>query len=309
MVLAGGTSTAWHIASVVKEYFAEEIYLIICDINDRCLVHTATLADEYIKVLPIEDKNYYEQMLYIFDKKQVDILVPLIDYDIFMFYRDNDDLIQRHILSTAPEKDTTERLSNKRNMSLFLRECGIITPRIFELSEISLEKEYFVKDEIGFGSRGARRIKGKDIVNLSGKQIIQELCDLPEVTVDVVNSNGKIYSMCRERIEIKLGVCTKAKVFYDEELQKLIELIAKNINLPEICCVQFMKDSLNRWTLIDFNLRSGGGTALSAATGYQAVRAAINMWCGISTNIAQLLPQNFSEKRYVVRTYREVLTK
>ena len=116
LLMAGGTATAWHIANIIKKNFATNFYLIICDTNDPYLVHTSTLADEYIKVPPIASKNYYEKMLSIFKEKKIDIIVPLIDYDIMLFYQDNIDLSKIGVKSTAPLRETSEILSNKENM-------------------------------------------------------------------------------------------------------------------------------------------------------------------------------------------------
>lgn len=307
LVMAGGTSTAWHIANIIKRYFNDSLFLIICDINESYLVHTSVLADKYIKVPPIKQENYYEVMLDLFKDNKIDIIVPLIDYDIMLFYRDNPDLQHIGVYSTAPNKKTSDQLGNKRNLHLFLNKLNINTPHILEKDELEDNVEYFVKDMVGFGSRGVKKEKGQFLKQISEKQIIQEIYTLPEITVDVVKNNNDIYTVCRERIETKLGVCTKAKVYYDPGIHDIIKRIDLETSLPVISCVQFMKNSFGDWGLIDFNLRSGGGTALSAAAGFQAVRAAINIWCGKDC-IAELLP-TLQEEKYVVRAYEEILTK
>lgn len=307
LLMAGGTATAWHIANIIKKNFATNFYLIICDTNDPYLVHTSTLADEYIKVPPIASKNYYEKMLSIFKEKKIDIIVPLIDYDIMLFYQDNIDLSKIGVKSTAPLRETSEILSNKENMYYFLTEHLITTPKIFLQNELDDSEIYFVKDIVGFGSRGARKCDGKGLKNITNNQIVQEICQQPEVTVDVVLSNEKIYTACRERMETKSGVCTKAKVYFNQEIHNIIDKISQIVKLPTISCVQFMRNSMGEWSLTDFNMRSGGGTALSEAAGFRAVEAAVNIWNG-NNNVSNCLPI-IQKERYVVRAYKEILTK
>ncbi len=309
MILSGGTSTAWHIASVLRKYYSDKMHLIICDINPEYLVHSSVLADTYIQVPPIKAENYYSDMLRYFELHQVDILIPLIDDDITLFASDNIDLQRLDIYSTAPKEKTINALSNKKNLANTLEKIDVTTPKcIKSLNDIEREKKYFKKDVIGCGSKGAEKIKGKDVLEKENWEniVVQEICTPPEITVDVIQNQGEIYIACRERIETKLGVSTKCRVFYDADIHEIIKKIASALELPTIFCVQFMKDSDNNWSLTDFNLRSGGGTAISAATGFEAVRYAAALWLEETADNAWLtLPENDS---YVVRTYSEVVT-
>lgn len=307
LLMAGGTATAWHIAKIFKEYYSE-VKLYICDINPPYKVHTSILADKYIVVPPIKSENYYNFMLGLLDFEKIDIIIPLIDYDIELFYRDNKDLLCRNIYSSAPPKRTVDLLSNKRNMSIFLNKVGVDTPKCIEPEYLQSHLEYFVKDIVGFGSRNAFKDLGCNLKNISDRQIIQELCFNPEITVDVLCIDKKVYTICREREEVKAGVCTKARIFYDGEIQKIVERVSDNIELPSISCVQFMKNKENKWVLTDFNLRPGGGTALSAAVGFQAVRVAIGNWLDEKQDVDDLLVCK-KQDNFVVRAYEEIITR
>lgn len=307
MLLGGGTSTAWHIAHTLKKYYAERIELIICDINERQLVHTSILADQYVQVPPIKSPGYYHQMLHYLEKYHVDILIPLIDEDILLFSQDNPDLLALSVYSTAARREIFLALSDKRNLSQTMDLCGVHTPLIYgHDAALCPNKNYFVKNAIGCGSRGAKMMKGKEIIRTEN-QVIQEVCSGPEITVDVVVDRGTPFTICRERREIKLGVSTKCRVFWDEEIQSIMEKISSKLPLPDVFCVQFMKSEEKKWVLTDFNLRSGGGTAISAAIGFEAVRYAAAGWIGVPQEKNWL--QRPSEDRYVVRTYTEIVTK
>jgi hypothetical protein len=306
MVLGGGTGTAWHICKTIKEYY-KFVHLIVCDINPKHLVHSAILADDFIAVLPIADPQYEHFMYELFFQYQVNILIPIIDLDLKIFCCNNKKLIENNIFSTGPNSITFDTLSNKKNMYRYLCEIGITTPRIFDESSINPEREYYIKDIIGFGSRGAYKTFGKTFDTTSHDKIIQEICRPPEITVDVLRYNKKIFIICRERIEIKSGVSTKVRIFYDKEIYKIIEKIACVIELPTVSCIQFMKNNNDAWTLTDFNLRSGAGTAMSAIVGFQCIHAALAIWLDAHENIESLLKYPVGDK-YVVRTYQEIIT-
>lgn len=309
MILAGGTATAWHIAEVLQKYYRDEICLTICDINERYLVHSSIFADNYLRVPPIKSANYYETMLRKISEYQIDILIPLIDEDISLFSCDNPDLLSLRVHSTAARQTTFQALSNKRNLVRTLAEIGVETPQtIFDLRDLEPTSTYFVKNAIGCGSRGAARLSGAEIQKLRGgnDQIIQEICTGPEITVDAVMNGNAVHTVCRERIETKLGVSTKCRVYCDKGIQSIIQNIADNIALPDIFCLQFMKNADGNWTLIDFNLRSGGGTAISAAVGFEAVRFAAAGWLHKERDPAWI--SQLDRERFVVRTYSEIVT-
>lgn len=306
MVLSGGTGTAWGICGALEKVSQGNLNLVVCDINPPQLVHTSVLANEYVVVPPIKDEYYYKSILYLLDQHKVDILIPLIDFDLQLFSRDNCDLIKRGIFSTAPEKKTFVALSDKRNLWKTAQDLGVPTPKLYTIDDICVENDYFIKPVVGFGSRGAKRVSGEEIIAYDCKEyIIQELCQPEEITVDISSVFGVTRSVCRERVETKAGVCTKARVFYDAQIASYIERISEHLKLPECCCAQFMKGNSGEWLLTDFNLRLGAGSALSAAVGFDIAFCAAASW--LETEI--VLPVIPEEEHYVVRHYSEIVTK
>ena len=199
-----------------------------------------------------------------------------------------------------------------------MNSLDITTPKIFELHSVLPNEEYFIKDEVGFGSRGSYKCLGNEIPgNLSGK-LIQQVCHSPEITVDTLVVNKKVYTLARERIEVKAGVCVKARVFHNEEIEAILQKISDNIELPIISCVQFMTDAEGKWSLTDFNLRPGAATAISSCSGFKIVQAALSLY------LNEKLTQSFNSsmvytpphlpaysplnEKYVMRVYQEIIT-
>jgi len=244
--------------------------------------------------------------LEIFDKYNINILIPLIDWDLQLFPRDSQDLLLRNIFSTAPDKKTFYALSNKKMLHDTARSVGIPTPKIYTMESVDPTIEYFVKPIIGFGSRNVKKILGAEIQSVQADEfIVQEMCEPIEITVDIFCNLGQVSCVCRERLETKAGVCTKARIFRDAVIEDRIRRLASIVSLPECCCAQFMWGKSGDWLLTDFNLRLGAGSALSAAVGFTIAEAAVAVWLKKLPFVFKL-PAN---EHFVVRHYTELVTK
>ena len=142
---------------------------------------------------------------------------------------------------------------------------------------------------------------------LSSHWLVQEVCRPPELTVEVYNSEGTLCSLCRERLEVKSGVCTKARVFRDAELTRLAENLARNLQLPVAFCFQVMKNSAGKWVITDVNPRLGAGTALSSVCGWSLAAAALVNWGELLEDPLVYLG-DFAGDRFGVRAFRELRT-
>jgi len=304
LILSGGTATAWHLSQIVKDEFDTYFTLCIGDVNPRNLIPASTLCAEYYQLPFISDSAYYEYMIELLKEKNIDILVPLIDFDLALFPSDNIDLIKLNIYSTAPKRQLMNICKSKTDLSKLLSNNGILVPRIYNQSDIEFNQKYFVKPDEGFGSKEAEILIGKDIVFLD-KIIVQEILHQPEITVEVFKKDDYLSYICRERLETKSGVCTKARFCEDVEIDEIINRINTFIELPLACCIQFMKNNDNKWCLTDFNMRLGAGTALSFAAGFRISAAFLSVLAG-QDNCREYLHKTLDEV-FVVRVYNEIV--
>jgi hypothetical protein len=282
LVSAGGTATAWHLASLIRDRFELYFNLYVCDINPAHLIASSRLATQYVQVPRADAPEFRSVMLELFRKFSIDIYVPLVDADVYEFPADDHDLAGIGVRSTGVPRSMTEILSNKRRLSASLRRAGIATPRTFSSGEIfaSTLDQFFVKPEEGFGSRDARPVDRDEalrVLEQNQGMLIQEFCRGPEITVEAFNGSC-VKSICRERIETKAGVCTKARIFADRALQLLTERICATFDMPIAFCFQVMHGSNGEWLLTDLNPRLGAGTALSTEYGWSLAAASLACW-------------------------------
>jgi len=311
LLTAGGTATTWHLASVIRTVFPGSFRTVICDINPPHLIPASILADQFHQVPPASDPSYRQVMLDVLQSESIDILVPLIDHDVYQFCADDPDLARTGTSSTGVASSTAECLRDKGKTSDFLERALIPVPRRISAEEFmdGDEEFYFAKPLAGFGSRGARKVarRAEDFASVDfSSTIVQELCEGPEVTVEVFNASGKIRTVCRERIETKAGVCTKARIWFDDELNDMAVRICTVLEMPVAFCFQVMRTRRLGWVVTDLNPRLGAGTALSTAYGWSLAAAALATWGRLDRDPEEFLKVRGTDT-FVVRTFQEIL--
>ena len=220
-------------------------------------------------------------------------------------------MIKFGIKSTSPNCKTVKILSDKLKINSFCQESGIPVPKIYNYEDIVEDSYYFVKPILGYGSKGAQVMMGKRILEEKSTNknlyIFQEVCNKPEITVEVFTFEKRYSFVIRERIETKAGVSVKARFIPDDyEIRHYIDILQQKIDFPIASCIQFMKCN-NRWALTDFNLRMGAGTAMSSAIGWDLTSALLSALLG-KYDPFKYLNEPSSEK-IVARIYQEIVMK
>ena len=310
-LLSAGTNACYHIAKTLKAKFQNDFKIVGADINELYLIPTYHFLDKFYKVPYTNDPKYYDAIIDICRKEKVNYLLPSFDADQKLFYPENKDLQKLGVISFGTSEQTLGIYSDKVRMYDFLAGKGFILPKRYEIQDIKDDKEYFIKPITGVGSIGAKKAFGKEIKILENSQnyIIQEICSEPEYTLECFTYLGKFSAICRERIAAKAGVCVKARVFKNPELEEITQKFIQAVKTPYYFNLQFMKNEQNQYVITDVNLRTAGGMSLSYAAGWDEVSALANIMLNKSAEkIFASLPQDLPEQ-YVVRAYTDIVTK
>ena len=311
LLLSAGTNACYHVARTLKKAYEKEFFIIGADINEACLIPTIGFLDAFYKVSYSSAPSYYEEVLGICKKEKVDVILPSFDADQKMFYPENPDLLNMGILSLGTSEKTLPFYSDKLKMYNFLEMKKLPLPKIYTLADICDTQEYFIKPKNGVASQGTAKIVGYKLKLLDNIEnfLIQEVCSEPEYTLECFCFGGKLYSVARERIAAKAGVCVKARVFDDKELHAIAERFVSSVAVPYYFNLQFMKNTLGDPVITDVNLRLAGGMSLSAAAGWDEVSAIADILLKKSEDeIVSHLNINRTEK-FVVRAYTDIVTK
>lgn len=308
LLLTCGTNACFHIARVIKEKYSDRIRIVGADINPRWLIPTSPYLDAYHHCPYSNDINYYSSIIEICRKEKVDYLLPSFDLDQKLFYKGNTDLIKLGVYSFGISESLLKIYESKVEMNLYLKSIGLPSPKMFSSNEVKRGKKYFVKPMNGVGSVGARVATGDEILSHQDNNlVIQEICSEPEITLECFNYAGKIYSIARQRIASKAGVCTKTKLYKDCFLNNIAQKFADSIELPYIFNLQFMKNDNGDMVITDVNLRTAGGMSMSYAVGWDETSSLAKIMLG-EKDVVNSVDINIPEQ-YVVRAYSDIVTK
>lgn len=311
LFLSAGTNAAYHCIKTLKEKFSNDFYIIGADINEKYLISTCNYLDNFYKVSTSGSADYYDAILKILKDENIAFLFTILDIDQGFFNSDNNDLKNIGVRTFSVDSKLWSSYKSKDTMNNLLNLHGFLTPRLYNLNEIELNRKYFIKSKKGFGSIGARIATGKDIHNINNVDdyLIQEICIGPEYTVECFKYHSTIRTVTRERIETKAGVCTKTKVFNNPELEHIAREFAKKINCPYCFNLQFMKNSIDQFVITDVNFRFAGGMSLAYTAGWDEVSALAKIMLNKSENeILATVPDKI-QSQYIVRAYNDIVTK
>ncbi|EIM38193.1 ATP-grasp fold domain-containing protein [Acinetobacter sp. HA] len=305
---AVGTGTNFAMISRLKAYFGDQINLVGIDINSKELVTSSLLLDHFYQVPKSNHPEFEDSVRKIIRLHNIDTFIPVLNDEILLASKlkkefVNLDMWVNEKFAVCIDKDQAD---------YFLNSKGIKVPQKYEIENLPEIKKFFIKPRKGFGSIGAKATSYSEfnLLNLEAEDFIfQEICSGPEVTVDsFYDFDKKIgYSYCRERIEVKSGVCTKAKLFFDEVLDGIAKKIGEALEQKGTICFQVMKSGPN-WVVTDLNLRHGAGTALTCAAGYDVLLAAYACRKGLDYNLF-LKQMPHGQEIYLTRQYSEYVMK
>lgn len=308
LLLTCGTNACYHVAKRLKECFGGRVYIIGADINHRWMIPTHPYLDQFYQCPLSSEEVYYQFILNICKQEDVNYLLPSYDVDQQMFYEGNADLKLCGVESLGITKEAKAIYNSKEKTNRFLEKIGLPVPRFYSKENIKDNEFYFCKPCHGVGSIGIKKMKGEELRNdKTDDLIIEEVCTGPEITLECFNYGGKLYSVARERLDTKSGVCTKARIYQDKNLQTIAQLFVDSIRLPYIFNLQFMTNCEGCKVITDVNLRTAGGMSLSFAAGWDEVKALGKIMLGEENVTASLkAPQ---KDIYVVRAYTDIITK
>jgi carbamoyl-phosphate synthase large subunit len=307
-----GTGTTWGILSSLRERWGESVWVLASDMAPAHLTAAAALADAFVQVPAIDDHDFAETLLQTLTEEQITTYLPTYDSEIVLAARlRNQGLIDSGVL-IAPPLWSAETCWDKLLCGQWLAEQGLPAPASDLIDRFPWHEDgVFVKPRKGVGSKGARLLSTPEELSQfratveAEAYVAQEALHGQEVTLDCfLAPSGYSRVICRERIEVKSGVCTKARVFEDAALTELALDVGKGLELRGSYCLQVIgKEDV--WRITDVNPRTGAGTRISAALGLDFPAA--NLALAWGEDPGEVLDERLDRDRWVVRQYHEVI--
>jgi predicted ATP-grasp superfamily ATP-dependent carboligase len=306
LISSAGTGAAWHIVNTAVKIFPDMFHIVAVDINPNYLIPASKVAASFYQVPLIGKPEYLVVMREILVNEKIDYFIPIIDQELYNFTTDDSWLATHQIHALTVSSKTASLLSDKRVMYDCLSTNQIQIPMIIH-EKVTKKGTYFVKPYNGHGSQEARQISSSELSHFLSKPkyIIQEFCSGPEITIEVYNFKKIVKTICRERLETKSGVCTKTRVFFDQELDELARKLCDLIDLPRAFCFQVMKNQSNQWVVTDINPRLGAGTSMSSSYGFDLTAALLASLTKVVDPVKYL--KRINKPTYIVRVYQDIV--
>lgn len=248
--------------------FIDNLYLI--GASSKLDDNIEPFLDEYIEVPVSTDKNYIDILLQICKEKQVDILIPTVDEELYPLFLRKKEFKDNGIKVSV--YNSSFYTHNKINFLYALKQNNIPYPDyqvISSANELLHSAEYFHYPKKSFvvklpnksGSRGFRKIsiEGDDFVKYENEKpsmrsmsyfsflrvlhnaekkcipyeiITQEYLSGNEYSIDLLAKNGKVlYMVGRENTEINNSIPNRAIVKRNKEAFRLAEEITDKLKL------------------------------------------------------------------------------
>ena len=312
LLTAVGTQTSYSAAAALRgplDSAKRRHFLLGADINPREWVAASPLLDEFIQSPAATDERFVDWLLSTVARYEIDTYFPVIDAEI----RIAASLVESGQLGVAqvvaPPAQSAAIAYDKWDAYNLFSGAGIATPECWlDAAQVDItSKTVLVKPRGGFGSRGVRVADTGSLLLAEG-EMAQRLCVGPEITVDAFHDSRSktLRVLARERIEVKAGICTKARIHESAELLALTRQLLAVWPYEGSFCFQVMRGASDgAWQIIDLNARPGGGTAMSAAVSNDFFAAHfLRAWneetAGCFTPLAH--------DKFVVRRHLEVVT-
>lgn len=276
---AVGTGVSFALASALRRSWGESVRLVGIDLNEPHLVTTSILCDEFRRVPPAASPEFLPALSEILKSSAIDTFVPVVNDE----FRAARDLAKEFgsVDMVIPVDPGVDICLDKLLACQFFEQAQVPCPPTYKADQLPSDDvdEWFLKPRNSFGSRGAQRASREVLETLRADNvledyILQPFCSPPEVTVDCFSDADQSFLrvVCRERLETKSGVSTKARLFNDDELSGIAGKIAQALRIRGAFCFQTMQLD-GRWVVTDLNLRPGSATAMSVAAGQDLLSA------------------------------------
>ncbi len=268
---SSGAGNAFASLLALRRSWGNSVQITAIDSNPKYLVSSSLISDKFYQVSKTDTAEFKKEIIKIISKEEADTYIPFLDHEIFVaaeLYES--EVFNKRIKIQVKSSKIADLCNDKYKTFFWLSEQNIVTPKCYLTFEaINKNENLIIKPRKGFGSKIFKLTENRENISKFNSEtyIIQQECEKPEITVDVCYDKTRNFFsyICRERLEAKSGVCTKARLFYNEKIEAIAFTIAEKLDLSAFC-FQLM-DYKGEWAVTDINARLGAGTPMSVAVG------------------------------------------
>jgi carbamoyl-phosphate synthase large subunit len=249
-------------------------------------------SDERVLLPPCEDAGYAPALLDLVRRRDIRIVIPLIDTELLVLARRRDEFLAAGCQVIVSDPAVVETTRDKRLSVRRFRELGFPAPRVFddEALECADDLPYpvFMKPAAGSSSIDAMRVDTPEELRFWFRRlkdpVVQSFERGLEYTIDVfADLDGRARcAVPRQRWEVRAGEISKGRTVKDRRLmeagKRLVERLGGCRGCVTLQC--FDVGANQEPVFFEANLRFGGGFPLSHAAGADYPRWILEMCAG-----------------------------
>ena len=281
LITGGGSTVGTLFCRLALGRNAGNIRIIACDTAPFGLNLTSRNDDHYVQIPPYESADYVAAIVETCVRFDVDYFVPHMEAEAIHVLRDGRIPSNLNVPSPMAQLEVYESFREKSSFAALAAQCGVPAIQVMSRGQIRADATYVVKPNVGFGGHGIRIVDGKEAARLQENapdNLIQELVNGPEFTVEVFSFDGQIRSVVRERRATRGGICSVARFRDIQVLHDYVAEIARTFQLPVMSNFQFIqRERTGQYLLSDVNLRVAAGTGLSQVAGWDGIGALVTI--------------------------------
>lgn len=252
------------------------------------LADTAELAPR------IDDPDYVKKLLDICDRHRIDLLIPLIDTELYLLSLYSQKFKDRGVTLLVSSVRTNEICYSKKATAIFFEKIGVKTPKVYDLSQTEdLIFPLIVKPNTGSSSVGLHYVRDRTELaffsNYVKDAIVQELIQGDEYTIDILlDFKGHVISIVpRLRLETRAGEVSKGITTKNPALIAAAKYVVESLPGAIGCItIQCFLQPNGEIVFIEINPRFGGGYPLSYRAGADFPSWIVESYLGNNPKVA-----------------------
>lgn len=276
------------------------------------------MVDVAYQIPQAKDNDFIDEVLNICNKEKVDVVIPLVTMELFVFSKNKKLFEKNNIKVQVSDFQQLNIANDKYNLMQFCKDNDVPYPEFYIVKSINEfkekakllgypEKKICFKPPISNGLRGFRIIndstdKMHNLINEKPNNVyigyeeflqiakdsdyfpdllLMEFLPGEEFSIDTVVDNGKCHAVIpRSRDKIKMGISFVGSTIDDKEIIKYSKQLVESLNLNGNIGLQFKRDINGIPKIIESNPRVQGTIVLCTASGYNMVYNSVKLALG-----------------------------
>ena len=284
LITGAGTTTANSVLKGLRAMKENSLHVTMGDMEKNCA--GAYLGDDFVQMPPGTASDFVERAIGICRQRQIDLVIPVIDYEFFGWAQAKEPLAQSGTQVVISHTKALQICDEKDRTIDYFRSLQVPCPPTWRPAGVPNEQALpfpvMIKPRCGRGSLDTYRAENVEEYRFYLPRvpdpIVEPCLQGQEVTIDTISDlEGRFLAATpRIRLEVKAGQAFKSITIDAPELVEVARRIVESLRIVGPSNIQcFLTDEGAQF--FEINARFGAGTILSILAGMNGPAALVAM--------------------------------